>query len=288
MAGDVIDITDVDALPRTATALTAHSAELRGVVSELASTSAKLEDQVERVLSGLRAGVDQAKAALAAVDPEDRAARAAAAAALALAERKLDAALIQQGILRRTLTTVTRSVTAETRGADRIIATGVGRLMALWAGLGRTLSTFHMPPSSSPAPTPAAPAELTRVGSAQHRMVDVSAIDASDSGVRGPEDFTKVSAEEMRAGLLLLERVILPAVSRGEGIEDMRARDTAARAAGGSADHVRVYEAFFGDSAIKLARAADGGLTVINGYHRIWLARRIGVERLPAEVRDVP
>ena len=45
------------------------------------------------------------------------------------------------------------------------------------------------------------------------------------------------------------------------------------------------YSGFFGDSAIKLSPRGDGRFGVENGFHRIWVARELGIQALPVRLR---
>lgn len=46
----------------------------------------------------------------------------------------------------------------------------------------------------------------------------------------------------------------------------------------------KTYQGFYGGDRIKLCRRKDGSLDVVNGTHRIDLAREMGLNELPAEV----
>lgn len=46
----------------------------------------------------------------------------------------------------------------------------------------------------------------------------------------------------------------------------------------------RTYQGFYGQDRIRLDRTGDGRIDVVNGRHRIELAREAGLDRVPAEV----
>ena len=54
----------------------------------------------------------------------------------------------------------------------------------------------------------------------------------------------------------------------------------------GERSYTGVYRWYYHpDHAIKVSRLADGHLDVTNGYHRLYVARRMGVNSLPAVIR---
>lgn len=117
-------------------------------------------------------------------------------------------------------------------------------------------------------------------------MVPLSAIDDADSAVVGPESFGKgYSPDDLTWAFTALNEVVLPAISRGEGSDYFQELDQAQGRAG-SRSYDDTYRGFFEKgSAIKLDRRADGTFGVGNGYHRIWLARQLGLQSLPAWTR---
>lgn len=101
----------------------------------------------------------------------------------------------------------------------------------------------------------------------------------------GPPAFEKVSREQVEWGIDVLKRVVEPAVRIGKGSEYFADRD-AAEGLSGDRSYSGVYRWFFEPShAIKVSRLSDGHLDVTNGYHRIFVARQLGVRDLPAQVR---
>jgi hypothetical protein len=116
-------------------------------------------------------------------------------------------------------------------------------------------------------------------------MVPVSAIDDSESGVTGPESFGKgYSPDDLGWGLDALDEVVLPAMRQGKGLDYFQGRDQAERRVG-TRSYTDTYLGFFGDSAIKLEPRANGSYGVGNGYHRVWVAKRLGLHAVPGRVR---
>lgn len=110
----------------------------------------------------------------------------------------------------------------------------------------------------------------------------VEQVDLSDSPVKNPEDFRKVSHDKMVDGFHKLQEEVRPAVERGADgdyfsrLDDERGLDY-------ENGYRRVYDAFYGDSAIRLEKAGDN-YDVINGYHRLAVARELELNAVPARV----
>lgn len=97
-------------------------------------------------------------------------------------------------------------------------------------------------------------------------------------------DFTKgYSPQDLEWAVNALHDVVLPTVARGGGLDELRSRDLA-EGRQGTRSYADTYSGFFGDSAIVVERRDDGRYTVTNGYHRIWVARRMGTPTLPARI----
>lgn len=100
-----------------------------------------------------------------------------------------------------------------------------------------------------------------------------------------PLAFDKTSREQVEWGIERLKAVVEPAVERGKGQEYFAARD-AAEGLNGERSYSGVYRWFYSDSsAIKVSRVADGSFSVVNGYHRLAVARELGVDTLPGMIK---
>ena len=114
------------------------------------------------------------------------------------------------------------------------------------------------------------------------QMVDLDLIDLSDSPVADTGDFHKVSAQEMQEGLRKLQDVVAPAVAQGAD-GDYFSRLDAAQGLDYAHGYRRIYDAFYGQDCIRLDKVGDR-YQVVNGYHRLFLARQMGMKTLPARV----
>lgn len=128
--------------------------------------------------------------------------------------------------------------------------------------------------SSGRGPSTSAPTGSTSVA-----LADV--IDDRAGGL----GFEKVSRGQVEWGLDVLGRVVEPAVKMGKGPDYFAERDRA-EGLSGERSYSGVHNWFYNPNhAIKLTRRPDGRLEVTNGYHRIAVARDMGITHLPAQVR---
>jgi hypothetical protein len=113
------------------------------------------------------------------------------------------------------------------------------------------------------------------------REVMLDQIDLSDSYVKSEADYKKVSYADMLAGVQRLARV-QRMLAQGATDDDFYALD---QQEGLDAAHgyVQTYRAFYGNDAIALEKAGTG-YRVINGYHRLAIARSLGLTNIPARI----
>lgn len=115
--------------------------------------------------------------------------------------------------------------------------------------------------------------------------VAVDKIDTSDmTHVNGPEDFKKVSYDEMAKGFQKLETVVQPGVEKGAGGDDFYKLDQQ-QGLDYANGYQRVYDAFYGGDAIKLEKDGED-YRVINGAHRLYVAKELGIQTVPARVKE--
>lgn len=112
--------------------------------------------------------------------------------------------------------------------------------------------------------------------------VPLDSIDVGDSPVHGSDDYRKVSEAEMRAGLERFNKVVRSNVAKGRGADYFRDLD-ASMGLSYPDGYLRLYEAFYGGDAIRLNRVGER-YEVVNGYHRLRLARLLGWHTIPAHV----
>lgn len=104
-------------------------------------------------------------------------------------------------------------------------------------------------------------------------------------GIHDEDDFVKVSVDEMQAGLERLQEM-QPAIESGEGASsDYWAQFDRERGLDYAHGYRRIYDAFYGQDAIRLVKDGDR-YDIVNGRHRIWLAKRMGITTLPARLTE--
>lgn len=253
--------------------------------------------RIEGELAARRAALARAQEALAACrrDPkadcsglEQRARQAeeevaAAEAALRVASRARERAAIE---LSRFIREATR-LTGEGRRLLGTMASDLEAYLAASGGLGGVaMRATAATPRAAPAPTPSAREPHSIPGAPPGwAMVPLDTIDVSQSTVTGPESFRKSSPDDLAWAFEALHEVILPAMAQGLGDDYFAQRDrTEGRV--GSRSYSDTHRGFFGTSdGICLDRRSDGRYGVTNGYHRIWVARRLGLRDVPGMVR---
>lgn len=116
-------------------------------------------------------------------------------------------------------------------------------------------------------------------------MVPLSLIDDSDSNVHSAGDFGKgFTPADLEWAHEAFISVIMPGIARGSTLVDFRERDQR-EGRTGTRSYADTYSGFFGDTKIMLD-ANGPNFTVANGYHRIWVARSIGLDAIPAKVSE--
>jgi hypothetical protein len=113
----------------------------------------------------------------------------------------------------------------------------------------------------------------------------IHCLDGEKSHVKSKEDFHKVSYEDMVEGFRKLNSVVLPGIQEGASGEDFSQMDDQQ---GLDYEHGyrRIYDAFYGAGAIHLNKLGENSYDIDNGYHRIFVARDMGLETIPAKVAE--
>jgi len=160
--------------------------------------------------------------------------------------------------------------------------TGLAVGAAIGAAAGQKSETDKVESSNpSPARFPEAAEPPIQQLHPHIQAVALDQIDLSDSPVHGEADFHKVSHDEMVAGLTKLQQV-QQWIARGATDQTLRDIDQE-RGLSGAQGYHNIYRVFYGDSAIALEKAGNG-YKVINGYHRLAVARELGWTTIPARI----
>lgn len=113
--------------------------------------------------------------------------------------------------------------------------------------------------------------------------IPLEQIDWEDVGALTAEEYHKVSPEEMQEGLRKLQEVVQPAVQQGATAEDFDRMDEA-QGLDYAHGYRRIYDAFYGPSEAIAVEKVGERYRVLNGRHRLLLARELGVQALPMRV----
>jgi hypothetical protein len=119
--------------------------------------------------------------------------------------------------------------------------------------------------------------------------LDVSAADLDENPIlddhlsRGTFGKGGLSRADYRWAVQTWHDTVGPGVATGKTREDFAERDarTNARPLRRTAD---VYDIFLGTNRILADRQSDGSLNIVNGRHRIMIARELGIKNLPGQV----
>jgi hypothetical protein len=114
------------------------------------------------------------------------------------------------------------------------------------------------------------------------QLVRLDLIDLSDSYVQELSDYKKVAYATMVEGIQKFAEVVLPAVRNGANAGYFDELD---RQNGMAYEHGyrRVYDAFYGSDPIRLEKIGNS-YKVVGGYHRLAIARQLGLAEIPASV----
>ncbi|MGQ0678807.1 MAG: hypothetical protein ACT4OM_03980 [Actinomycetota bacterium] len=119
--------------------------------------------------------------------------------------------------------------------------------------------------------------------------LDVSSADLDDNPIldddRSQGVFGKggLSRADYRWAVQTWDDIVGPGVAAGKTREDFAERD-----ARSNAQQLRrtadIYDMFLGSDRIRVDRRPDGSLDVVNGRHRLLIARELGIKTLPGQV----
>lgn len=109
-----------------------------------------------------------------------------------------------------------------------------------------------------------------------------------DQRVTSEADFVRISASDARWAVTELYRQILPRMGNGGDLASRLSASDAGAGRSGNQSLQATYSGFFREEhRVKVTELADGGYDVLNGAHRIWMARQLGMTHIPAAVRRI-
>ena len=113
--------------------------------------------------------------------------------------------------------------------------------------------------------------------------VDVSAADLADTPIQGEFGRGGASRADYRWAVQTWSDTVGPGVAKGMTRDDFAARDQRIGAPP-LRRTVDVHDMFLGTDRIRVDRRADGSLNIVNGRHRLQIARDLGIRSLPGQV----
>lgn len=181
--------------------------------------------------------------------------------------------------LRRTHTTATTTQVASARAQLSAMSRALEGYRAGGAAIGSSGSAGSGASRSSPAAS-------RGTGMSE---IDVRAADLDDNpilddhGADGTFGKGGLSRADYRWAVQTWADVVGPGVASGKTRDDFAVRDAQSNAQPRrrTAD---VYDMFLGSDRIRAGRQADGSLNIINGRHRLLIARELGIKTLPGDV----
>jgi hypothetical protein len=116
---------------------------------------------------------------------------------------------------------------------------------------------------------------------------DVPVADLPDpEGISGPEDFTKYSSDTLESGIQKLQEM-KPTIDNGTGnSSDYWNNYDQVHGLDVPNGYRIVYDSYYGGDHIRVEKSGDT-YNIVNGRHRIWLAKQMGIESLPMEAVEV-
>lgn len=114
--------------------------------------------------------------------------------------------------------------------------------------------------------------------------VSATAADLDDTPIRDGFKRGGLSRGDYRWAVQTWNDTVGPGVARGMTRDDFAARDNGDPAAPPLRRTADVYDIFLGSEAIRADRRPDGSLNIINGRHRLQIARELGIKDLPGRV----
>jgi len=250
----------------------------RGVWQQAAAQAAAACSEIDSERRHRASRVAALEAALAAASEEQR---RVIAAQLERARRSLDGASAAAADARQASEALRAEVRRVTTASDAVVSRAQADLRRLLGSLsdyrrcsGASTTSFNG--HSGPPSGGVLPAELTEV--------PLHDLDYDNNPLVGEFGKGGASKGDYRWAAETWDTVVRPGVGRGMSRDDFVARD-AERGAPPFRRTADVHDLFLGNSdRIVLSRTAAGKLDIVNGRHRIAVARESGITHLPARI----
>ena len=111
------------------------------------------------------------------------------------------------------------------------------------------------------------------------QVINVNELPNPDE-IKTEEDFKKVSLEDMKAGILRWQEMRSTIDSGTGNSSEYWSRIDQTRGFDYSGGYQKIYDSFYGQDAIRVEKIGND-YSIINGRHRIWAAKQMGIDQLP-------
>lgn len=237
------------------------TSEIENVAASIRA-AAKEGADVTRQLTAQEAAVDRLLGHMPTVST-----RSSHALSLALFEAKR--------ALREAITATDRYASGAARFADSLAGRGRGPRADTGASLTPSRSNAQAEPMASSPDSSGFPNST--------EWVALDQIDTTDRTI-SESDFGKgYTPEDLTWAHEAFRDVVAPGVNRGMTIHEFRELD-AKQGMVSPRSYAATYEGFF-MHPIRLTRSPNGAWVPRNGYHRLWVAQRLGLTHVPARFR---
>lgn len=277
--------TQDEALASVDQALQSWSSEVTGILTQAQSAAGAARGDVDSTIRKLANHVAALEALLSAADEEGR---QQLQSRLGRATEELENAGRAGARLAQVEARVTRLNRAHVSASGQQVSSARTQLSAMSRALDgyRSSGAGIGGGQASTAGVPEADSAITSTGLTD---LDVSSADLDDNPIlddnRSQGTFGKggLSRADYRWAVQTWDDTVGPGVVAGKTREDFATRD-----ARSNAQPLRrtanVYDMFLGSDRIRVDRRQDGTLDVVNGRHRLLIARELGIKTLPGQV----
>lgn len=267
-------------------ALHTWSSEVTGVLTQAQSAAGAARREVESTIRRLANHVAAVEALLSTADEEDR---QRLGSRLGRAKEALENARRAGARVAQVEASVNRLNRAHVSTSSQQVSSARAQLSAMSRALDGYRSGGAGIGGEGQSSTASVPKAISVIERSGLTDVDVSYADLDDNPVldddRSQGTFGKggLSRADYRWAVQTWDDTVGPGVAAGKTREDFAERDARSNALP-LRRTVEVYDMFLGLDRIRVDRRQDGSLDVVNGRHRLLIARELGIKSLPGQV----
>ncbi len=275
-----------EALASVDQALQAWSSDVAGVLIQAQTAVRAARGEVEAAVRKFANEVAALEAHLSAADEESR---RRLQTKLSRAKESLENARRASARVAQVEASVSRLNRAHISTASQQVSSARAQLSAMSRALDGYRSSGGGLRGGGPTGTGSAPTTATPLAGIGLVDLDVSSADLDDSPIldddRSQGTFGKggLSRADYRWAVQTWNDTVGPGVAGGKTREDFVEQDirSDAQPFRRTAD---VYDMFLGSDRIRADRRPDGSFDIVNGRHRLLIARELGIKTLPGQV----